>query len=767
MIRLSLVFLALAAPNTDEPPPVPPPKPPLEVELPAEPPPPPTATPAIAAPPPAPVAEEPAGPPTAPPMITAVRVKQPPTFDGVVLGDPIWNDAPAATGLWQSIPDQGHPATEATEVRVVYTKDTLYIGVVCHDRTPAEMIVSGSRRDSSLDDSDAFLVSLDTFLDRQNGFVFGTNPAGIEFDGQVVNDGGGFNLNWDGSWEVRTQVGEFGWSAELAIPFRTLRYPGNGPEVWGINFQRNVRRRNEVSFWSPLPRQFDILHVSSSGTLVGIEVPAQRNLKLVPYVLREASRDLTLGDTRWKSRQAGGVDLKYSVSSSLTLDATVGTDFSQVEADEQQINLNRFNLYFPEKRPFFLENAGLFTVGDPGDVELFFSRRIGIAANGQLIPIVGGARLSGKLGPLRIGLLDMQTEEVSGVAPGNNFGVARLGWELPNRSSIGALFASRAATSGDDGGDPWNRTYALDGRWGIGRYAMVSGFVAQTDSQAQPGDAANRSAQLKGEYDSAEWWLNGALTYVGAEFNPEVGFLRRKNYRKAQGMAMYRYRPDQLLGFYELRPHIQIRGYFKPDGFHESGEIHVDNHWEWRNGYEVRTGMNFTHEGVVEPFEIAPGVTVPAGSYDHKEAEFFATTNQGSPVSLNLHTTLGGFFGGRLTTVEPRLRLRGGDTFSATVGWERNQASLPSGDFTTNLVRGRISYSFTTRLFAQALLQYNDRANLWSTNLRVGWLQTANAGLFVVYNENLDTEDWTAGWRAPQLKNRSLIMKLSLVVDVL
>jgi hypothetical protein len=297
---------------------------------------------------------------------------------------------------------------------------------VAVDRSARRFLANRARRRSRLDDSDSFRIVLDTYRDRQNGFVFATNPAALEYDGQVTAEGnnnpfgsaagasggggrqqsgsgGGFNLNWDGAWEVRTATLDQGWSAEFAIPFRTLRYePGSGRE-WGINFERTIRRRKETAFWAPLPIQFDLMRVSMAGTLTGLDLPVQRNLKLVPYALDEGRQRAQSGpETKYFGD--AGLDAKYSVTPNLTLDATVNTDFAQVEVDEQQINLDRFNLFFPEKRPFFLENAGLFSVGTPGEVEVFFSRRIGIAQDGQEIPIYGGARLSGRAGPVNVGL---------------------------------------------------------------------------------------------------------------------------------------------------------------------------------------------------------------------------------------------------------------------------------------------------------------------------------------------------------------------------
>jgi hypothetical protein len=705
-----------------------------------------------------------------------VRVEEPPTVDGDVLGEAAWAAARPLVDFWQTAPSEGAPASEHTEVRVVYTDETLYFGVVCRDSDPGGIVVSGSRRDSPLDETDAFLIVLDTYRDQQNGFVFGTNPAGLEHDGQVTNEGQGggasggpgaaggsltgYNKNWDGVWSVRTRSGDFGWSAEFAIPFRTLRYRASGRE-WGMNLQRNVRRRNESSFWAPIPRQYDLFRVSRAGALLGIEPPPQRNLKLLPYALAEATRRPALG-TPSDSRADAGGDLKWSVTPSLALDATVNTDFAQVEVDEQQVNLDRFNLFYPEKRPFFLENAGLFSAGSPGEVDLFFSRRIGIGPQGQVVPIAAGARLSGKLGGVNVGLLDMQTREGDTRVPASNFAVVRVSRELENRSRAGVVFVNRAGTGALSPEGDWNRTYGADGRWGIGRYGAVEGYVAKTSTPGLAGKdlAYNLGANLQ----SPSWELNAEYTEVQANFNPEVGFLARRDFRKPEGVVLHRYRPRDFLGLLEVRPHVSYRGYWKPDGFQESGFLHVDNHLEWKSGWEVHTGINFTREGVLQPFEIYPGVVVRPGTYDNREAMLVGITNQGAPVSFETRVTLGGFFGGSRKSSVSTLRARVGEAFTSSADYSRNDVSLPEGRFVTNLLRVRLSYSFSPRVYVQALLQYNDVIDNWSTNLRFGWLHAANTGLFVVYNENRDTARDPLGIG---VRDRSLTVKYSHTFDLL
>jgi hypothetical protein len=704
-------------------------------------------------------------------------------LDGDVLGDPVWQLATPVNTFWQEQPEEGAPASERTEVRILFTNDTLYIGVVCYDNDPDSIIVSDARRDAELEETDSFRIIFDTYKDLQNGFVFGTNPAGIEYDGQVTNEGqgggglafgaqmtgagGGFNLNWDGAWRVRTRMSEIGWTAEFAIPFRTLRFPSSPKQSWGVNFQRNIRRRNERAYWAAIPRQYDLYRVSLAGTLAGLETPVLRTLRATPYALGNV---LTSGEKPAPSKTSGdiGIDLKYSLTPSLTLDGTVNTDFAQVEVDDQQVNLDRFNLFFPEKRPFFLENAGFFSVGNPGEVDLFFSRRIGISSTGQPIPILAGGRVSGKAGRFNVGLLNMQTDEVEGLAPSNNFSVVRVSRDLPNRSSIGALLVNRQGMGQLSTGRDYNRTYAIDGRLGIRQNTAISSFLARTDSPdavaPTTGPGREDAFNVRSRTNLERVDVNLGYQEVGDRFNPEVGFLTRRGYRKGDAFVMTRFRPADFLGLHEVRPHVLSRHYWGLDDLHETGFTHIDSHYQWKNGYEVHTGVNLTQEGVRAPFEIYPGVFVPPGSYNNVEANMVFFTNQGAPVSLNVTTFTGGFFSGNRRTVNTRLRMRLGETLNTEVSYQVNDVDLPTGDFRANLWRTSVSYSFTTRAFLQALIQYNDQADLWSMNMRFGLLQAANTGLFVVYTDTRGLYDLV---ERPERTDRSFIIKFSRMFDLL
>ncbi len=704
----------------------------------------------------------------APPSLLASELATEPTIDGEVLADPAWRGLTAATGFIQTKPNEGEPATQKTKAYIGFTDTALHIGVVCYDDEPDRIIIADSRRDSSLQDTDSFQVVLDTFHDRQNGFVFGTNPAGIEYDGQVIREGrtgnsvfgGGQNLNWDTSWSVAAKTGDYGWSAEFRIPFTSLRYGRGQVQSWGVNFQRNIRRNNEEVYWSPLPRQHSLHRISEAGTVDGLHTPPQRNLKVIPYGLSKVARGgPSINGTKTDSEF--GADVKYSITPSLTLDATYNTDFAQVEADEIQVNLNRFRLFFAEKRSFFLENADQFNVGNPEEVELFFSRRIGISDNGSPIPITGGVRLSGKVGGrTNLGLLHMRSEALAGMAPRNDYSVVRVNQELGNRSSIGALFTNRKGEGGHEAAasDDYNRAYAIDGRLGIGENTLLSTWLAKTDSPHLDGD--DHAFSLRGDYRSEKWAHGFSYTEVADNFNPEVGFLARRAYRRATGLLFRFIRPENLWGLHELRPHIFFSNHWSyDDGYHESMFLHIDNHWEWESGLEIHTGVNVSHEGVREPFEIVEGVVVPSGSYNHQELQLVFSTDEAKPLSLILRSRIGGRFGGDRNQIEPSLRYRIGEKFTSELNWTYNDFSLPSGDFKVNVGGLRATYSFTPSISLQALVQYNDHNDVIATNLRFAWLQTANAGLYLVYNE-LDDRGFSGSPR------REITLKYSRILNL-
>ena len=358
----------------------------------------------------------------------------------------------------------------------------------------------------------------------------------------------------------------------------------------------------------------------------------------------------------------------------------------------------------------------------------------------------------------------MAADSVNDIEPQNNFTVARINQELENRSSLGAIFVERKGDgkiSGDADTD-YNRTYAIDGQWGIGERTTVRGYVAKTETPGARGkDMAYR---LNARYDSAALLSQAGYTKVEENFNPEVGFLRRQNYEKFDAFALYRYRPTDWLGLYELRPHIASNAYFDDQGYWESGFTHVDNHWEWHSGIEIHTGVDFFHEGVKEAFEINPGTFVDPGDYDEVRSNLVFQTDEGKPLSFSTRYQGGGFFGGNISSLDTEIKARYGNNFSSALSWNHNDVDLPvaNGRFKVNVGRLRLSYSFTPKILLQALVQYDDRTDLVATNIRFSWLQSASAGLYLVYNE-VDDENNIG----PIKKRREFAIKYSRIIDLL
>lgn len=708
------------------------------------------------------------------PTASSIQLKADPVIDGEVINDELWQQYPAFDGLKQIRPYSGQPASEKTDIRIGYTETMLYVSVVCYDSEPDKLVVSDARRDASLDGTDSFQFILDTYHDRQNGFVFGTNSLGIEYDGQVDNEGqgnnnnnrqqggtiGGFNLNWDASWEVKAKVGDFGWSAEFAIPLRTIRFASGEDRIWGLNIQRNIRKTNEIAYWAPLPIQFDLKRLSLAGELTGLNLKSPNNLKLIPYVLDNVSRDFNQDPSKTKNTPDVGADIKYSITPSLTLDLTYNTDFAQVEVDQQQINLDRFNLFFPEKRPFFLENAGFFTVGSPGEVDLFFSRKIGISESGQIVPILGGARVSGRVNKTNVGALSMFTDDVSlndSVSiERNNFNVVRINQQVGQRSTIGGMYVSRDGIGETE--NDFNKVFAMDGKIGIGKKAQFSGFFARSNSPDSIEDG--NSFKLQGQYQWSGLEMNLAYTQVDEGFDPQAGFLFRKAFKKPEFLVLKTIRMNgKLGGMLEVRPHVSGRGFWNFEGFQETSFLHVDNHWVWKGGFEIHTGINFTEEGSLNDFDISGlGINHPAGSFPNQEAQIVVITNPSKKFYINTRHVMGGYFSGSRSAHSGTVGFRIGDRFNSEYTFNHNDIHLLERNFATDVYGARLSYSFTPRMTVQSFLQYNSAADIFSANVRFNLLEQANTGLFVVYNEI---------WDDGSVANRSFTIKYTHIINIL
>ena len=700
----------------------------------------------------------------------ATVVSVAPTIDGR-LDDEAWQRAEVFTDFVQREPVEGNPVSERTEVRMVTDGVALYVAAWMYDREPQLIVPSEKIRDVTLTNSDYFAFILDTYHDRQNGFLFGTTPSGVEHDAQVIREGegggvfvsgqnraqagslGGVNLNWDASWTVRTSQDANGWYAEFRVPFSTLRYGGGTVQTWGLNLMRGIRRRNEEALWSRVSRQFSINRLSQAGTLVDLAVPSQRIATATPYVLGASSRNFRT-QAAYRGTGEFGIDAKYGITPSLTLDLTYNTDFAQVEVDEQRTNLTRFPLFFPEKRPFFLENAGVLSAGTPQAVDLFFTRRIGIDSLGQPVPILGGGRLTGRVGGLTVGALAMVTDEQNGVA-GNSYGVLRLLRELSTRSRVGVMAVQRQRSG--DAGD-YNRVVGVDGRVGIGQAWTADAWAGHSETPGRSGDAYSWSGRVA--FETRDWNHSARVLQVGDAFNPEVGFMARPaGYRFDEMMVMRLVRNPAWKHVRQWNPHVSLRRYVGTDGFLQSSWAHIDlTEVQFNGGGRFGPDINVYTEGLQVPFEISPGVVLQPGQYHFSLPGLDWGSDPSDALSFLTRIEVGQFYSGTKQGGNIAITARRGAAFSSTLTLDHQDVQLPEGDFVRDLIGIKLAYFFTPRIFLQSLTQYNNQAEVFTANVRLGWLSTANTGLFVVLNDGEQAESFTQ-WRTPIA--RSVTVKYS------
>jgi hypothetical protein len=676
-------------------------------------------------------------------VTTAVRIAEPITLDGR-LDEPAWKLAVPAVDFIQQLPRPGELATEPTEVRFLYDDDNLYVGFLCLDSDPARMTINGLQQDFNFAESDSITLTIDSLHDRQSGFAFNTNPAGAKRDQQISNNGAGNNVDWDGVWDVKTTKNDQGWIAEFMIPFKTLRFSASPSQEWGLNLGRRVLRINQIMQWAPIPPRFTGSRVSIAGTLTGFDGIRQgRNLTVKPFVtagltqLRGADRQLqTVQRLDRLKDQDVGVDLKYSLTPSLTLDATYHTDFAQVEVDQQQVNLTRFNLFFPEKRDFFLENAGTFGFGPGGNLVPFFSRRIGLSPAGTPIPIVGGARVSGRANRYDVGFLTMKTE-AQGTVPSNSYLVGRIKRNLSGTSWLGALVTDRDSTVSGD----FNRVYGTDAHLQFHDKLEFDAFLLRSDTPGRSG--RNQARRFQSAWKDEELTISAEYNAVQPNFNPEVGFVRRPNMEEYAGEVawMPQFNRNDTIRSLEFGTSVD---YYEGSA---SGQIET----------RIQTGSaGITFDGgasstftVEQTFDRLPGelripsgnphVAIPAGDYQYRGYSAKVSSPSRRKIAGNVTVTWGDFYNGARTALTGGVTLKPGYHLILNLTYDRNQVDLPTGAFTADLLRTRLTYAFTPRTVVNAFIQYNADTHQVSSNIRFNWTHHPLSDLYLVYNDTRDT----------------------------
>ena len=725
--------------------------------------------------------------------VRAVRLDAPLDVDGS-LDEPAYTTVQALEGFIQQLPDEGEPSTERTEAWVFFDTQNIYISARLWDAAPeSEWVANEMQRDSfQLINNETFSVALDTFYDRRNGFAFQVNPIGGIFDFQVTDEGNP-NSDWNPIWDVRTGRFEGGWTAEMQIPFKSLRYRPGSAQIWGLQLGRRIYHKNESVYLTPVPNSAGagLFRISAAATVTGIDVPAgNRTFEIKPYLIGSSGTDFTANPQVLNDGDGDvGFDVKYGVTQNLTADFTVNTDFAQVEVDEQQVNLTRFSLFFPEKREFFLESRGIFDFGrgvtfgglgapggggrpgtggffGGGDVPtIFFSRRIGLES-GNTVPILGGGRLTGKAGGFSIGALNMQTEtlggapddpEDSGIAA-TNFSVLRVKRDILRRSSVGAIFTGRLASTERE----WeNMAYGVDGAFSFYDNVNFNGYYAKTRTSGLVGD--DQSYQAAFTYNGDRYALSVDHLLVGDNFKPEVGYLRRDDFRRTFVQAQFSPRPASL----ELVRQFTWGGsldYIETvAGLLEARIARANFETEFENSDRFSADVQRSYEVLFSPWDFAPGVipALPAGGYEYQD--YFMSYAMGAQRRLAGSFSLqrGKFFGGDITAVGyNRGRIEITPRFSFEPSVSVNRIRLPQGNVTTKLATTRITYTFTPRMFFGGLLQYNSTRNALSTNLRLRWEYQPGSELFVVYNDQRDTE-LRAERGYPLIENRAFIVKFT------
>jgi hypothetical protein len=644
------------------------------------------------------------------------------------LSDEGWRRSDVATDFIQSVPREGAPATNATFVRILYSATHLYIGVDC-PQADAPILTTTLARDFAFEDTDTFGITLDPFNDDRNGFTIVTTPDGALRDVEITNDGANTNPNWNAVWEVRTVQRADGWSAEIEIPFKSLRFSRAPGATWGINFSRRVRSKNEVSYWSPVARRYTMTRVSLAGDLVGIQgIEPGRNLKLTPYgVGRAVQRG---GDT--DPDVDAGVDLKYSVTTSTTLDLTFNTDFSEVEVDTQQVNLTRFPLFFPEKRGFFLENADLFHFGvrpserggGPQGEEFigFFSRRIGLSPQGRPLPLWGGGRLTGRAGPYSLGVLQVSTRE-EGSQPQNDYTVARIKRNIFGQSDTGGIFMNRNGPDGD-----FSRVAGADLNVQLRNRVTFTSFLARSSSPGQDGLAG----KLYGRYEDGNIEAYAVYVDISDDFDRTMSFIPRLDMRVGRGEVTWRQRPN-VFNIREIEWHQSSRYITNQDGDVRTRRHHTGAWVYFHDGSRMEFFRQDEFERLDLPFEIHPGILLPTGDYPFDSWTVQYYHNPSGIISGALVANWGEFWNGTIRAVDARLMVRLRPRFFVEGRYERNDIDLPEGKFQTDLVGFRAHHALSTRQFFDLFIQYNSQQDVFSYQGRYNLIHRPLSDLFVVF----------------------------------
>jgi hypothetical protein len=703
-----------------------------------------------------------------PVTVRAHRLTQPLVFDGR-LDDAVYHSIEPAPAFRQQEPQVGELATEQTEMWVFFDDRNVYVSARMHDSAPDRMVADEMRRDASIYQNEHFVVVFDTFHDRRTGFFFQTNPLGAVRDALIVDENTA-NYDWNAVWDVKVHRDETGWTSEMVIPFKSLRYPTGKEQAWGINARRWERRINEHSLLSitppGTPPNNSVQRLASAATLVGMEVPPPaRNIELKPYgVSNLTTNRVSAPAFSNKFDKDIGIDAKYGITSNVTLDMTVNTDFAQVEIDEQQVNLTRFSLFFPEKRDFFLEGQGIFDFANTGgggfrapDVPImFFSRRIGLDA-GQLVPIKGGARLTGRVGKTSLGLLDIQTGEgafdsvrATALTPATNFLVARVKRDILRRSNIGIIATRRSSRAGALGS---NALVGVDTSFNFFENVQAGSYYARSDTPGVTGNQSSYRGYFRYVHD--RYGLETERMKVGDAFNPEVGYVPRADITRTDLVARFSPRIRSVRSLRKLEWNAEVDRYVNGRDELETRVATGTFRVEFNNSDILTATYRNDYEFVTAPFRLSGGPLLPVGLYEFNEGVVQFNAGAQRAVSGRVTLTAGEFYSGHRRQFEYMGRVKVSSQLAFEPRILASHISLVEGTFTTKLLGARTTYTVTPRMFISGLVQYNSSLNTLESNIRWRWEYQPGSDLYIVYTDGRDT----FGARTAALMNRGVAIK--------
>ena len=710
--------------------------------------------------------------------LRAVRLEQALTLDGK-LNEEIYAAVPASSGFIQQVPNEGELGTEQTEVWVLFDDKNIYIAARCWDSQPDRIVANEMRRDNlNIYRNDNLTVVLDTFYDRRNGYFFQTNSLGALRDQEVTDEGAGINTDWNTVWNVKANRVEEGWTLEMAIPFKSLRYKPMREQVWGINIRRMVLGKNETSFLNPVPNSYEwrgIYQLSRAATIVGIQAPQQsRNFELKPYAITTTVTDNKADPPYANDFTAdAGFEFKYGLTRGLTADFTFDTDFAQVEEDQVQVNLTRFSLFFPEKREFFLEGQGIFAFGGvetrgafnarPDDDNpnlapiMFFSRRIGLSEDG-IVPIIAGGRVTGRAGKYRIGALNIQTQEAfSGTVPSTNHSVFRLRRDILGRSDIGVIATHRTHALENPASS--NSLFGFDANFTFYENLRINSYYARswTPELYDKDTKGQDSYRAKLDYAADRYGLVLEHLLVGERFLPELGFLRREGLRRNFAQARFSPRPQSIDAVRKFSFEANFDHITGPTGILATRRLGGAFRVELESGDETAVEYSNTYEFLTEDFEIADGITLPVGPYRFQGIRALYQFGPQRPIPGFASFRRGSFFNGDRTELGVNARVEVTSQFSIEPRVFINWVNLEQGDFTDKLVSARVNYTFSPRMQLSSLLQYSSSSDFLNTSVRYRWEYQPGSDLFVVYSDGRETFYPSF----PRLANRTFAVKFT------